>query len=162
MVILGFLMGQEGRFSKVLAFFSRKKGWFIFLCCFAIFIRMAMYTFLARGVHTYHFMALYGMEVIIRVTELYASCFYIWLLSILFQVKFLSIISTAFVAVGRMALTNYILQSILGIFIFYGLGFYGKLLPSNLFLIALTVFVFQSIFSVIWLSYFSYGILEKL
>ncbi len=35
--------------------------------------------------------------------------------------------------VGRMALSNYILQSLLGVFIFYGigLGFYGKLSPAE-------------------------------
>ena len=63
---------------------------------------------------------------------------------------------------GRMALTNYICQSAVGVLIFYGIGLglgadtgliYGEL-------IALTIFVFEIAFSAAWLSYFRFGPLE--
>lgn len=65
---------------------------------------------------------------------------------------------------GRMALTNYVLQSIVGTFILYGwgLGCIGELRQLNTFLIALLLIVIQVWLSKIWLTYFKYGPLEWL
>ncbi len=63
---------------------------------------------------------------------------------------------------GRMALTNYVLQSIFGTLLFYGWGF-GKLGEiSNVFtfFIALVVIILQVWISKIWLQHFRYGPLE--
>ena len=63
---------------------------------------------------------------------------------------------------GRMALTNYISQSAIGVLIFYGVGLgigaqtgliYGEL-------IAAAVFIFEIAFSAAWLQYFRFGPLE--
>lgn len=63
---------------------------------------------------------------------------------------------------GRMALTNYIGQSVMGVWIFYGIGLgmgadvglvYGEV-------IALTVFAYEVAFSCTWLRYFRFGPLE--
>ncbi|KAB2809976.1 DUF418 domain-containing protein [Phaeocystidibacter luteus] len=63
---------------------------------------------------------------------------------------------------GRMALTNYFIQSILsvGIFYSYGLGFYGKLQPSTTILIAFGIYAFNILFSALWLSRHEQGPLE--
>lgn len=64
--------------------------------------------------------------------------------------------------VGRMALTNYILQTVICIFIFYGfgLGWFGKLGPFKATLLALGIFASQIIVSAVWLKIFAYGPLE--
>jgi uncharacterized protein len=65
---------------------------------------------------------------------------------------------------GRMAFTNYIIQSlILGwIFYGYGLGFFGKLgLVAGLALV-FAIYVGQVLFSIYWLKRFRYGPLEWL
>jgi uncharacterized protein len=64
--------------------------------------------------------------------------------------------------VGRMALTNYIGQSLIGTFIFYGFGFglIGSLNRVQQFLIILLIWTFQIFFSSWWLSRFQYGPLE--
>lgn len=67
-----------------------------------------------------------------------------------------------FAAPGRMALTNYISQSIIGIVVFYGIGFglgasFGLGATE---LIALGVFAFQIAFSAAWLGIFRFGPLE--
>jgi uncharacterized protein len=65
-------------------------------------------------------------------------------------------------APGRMALTNYIMQSVAGMIIFYGIGF-GLALKGGLIraeMIAVAVFMFQVLFSNIWLRLFQYGPLE--
>lgn len=65
-------------------------------------------------------------------------------------------------APGRMALTNYIGQSVWGIIIFYGIGF-GFGADTGLvyvLLIATAVYLLQMVFSHIWLHYFQFGPLE--
>jgi len=66
-----------------------------------------------------------------------------------------------FAAPGRMALTNYVGQSVIGIIIFYGVGF--KLALIGLIyveMIAAGVFIFQVLYSNLWLRYFKFGPLE--
>ena len=63
---------------------------------------------------------------------------------------------------GRMALTNYIMQSVLGVFIYYGigLGLGARSGPLVFMPIAAGVFFLQMWISRIWLRYFEYGPLE--
>lgn len=65
-------------------------------------------------------------------------------------------------APGRMALTNYIMQSVFGIIVFYGIGFAlgAKLGLVYIELIAFGVFLFQILYSYIWLNYLRFGPLE--
>jgi uncharacterized protein len=65
---------------------------------------------------------------------------------------------------GRMALTNYVLQTLIGTFIFCGYGLQKLYDYSNtqVFLISIGVFVFQMVFSKWWLDNFYYGPLEWL
>lgn len=64
-----------------------------------------------------------------------------------------------FAAPGRMALTNYLLQSVIGIGIFYGigLGLGAKTGLAYVLLIAIAVYIVQIIYSHFWLKYFNYG-----
>lgn len=69
-----------------------------------------------------------------------------------------------FAMVGRMALTNYILQSVLYSFLFYsyGLSLAGKVTTSQSLLIAIVFFILQIFFSHLWLKWFRFGPLEWL
>lgn len=64
--------------------------------------------------------------------------------------------------VGRMALTNYIVQTLFGITIYYGmgLGLATKFGSSIFFPISICVFILQVIYSNLWFQYFKYGPLE--
>jgi uncharacterized protein len=64
--------------------------------------------------------------------------------------------------VGRMALTNYLLQTVICVLIFYGYGFgqFGRFGARTATLIALAIFLFQILMSAFWLKYFSYGPME--
>ena len=71
-------------------------------------------------------------------------------------------LKTSLAAVGRMALTNYFLQSIICSLVFfgYGMGLFGKVdLRDQLWLVG-AVWLFQMIASPIWLRYFRFGPLE--
>jgi len=64
--------------------------------------------------------------------------------------------------VGRMALTNYLMQTILGIIIFYGVGFGlgGNMGPTIFIPIAIGIYILQIIYSNWWFKYFNYGPVE--
>lgn len=65
-------------------------------------------------------------------------------------------------SVGRMALTNYIGQSVIATFIFYGfgLGMFGSVSRIQQLLIIVLIWTIQIAFSSWWLSRFQYGPLE--
>lgn len=67
-----------------------------------------------------------------------------------------------FAFLGRMALSNYIGQSVLGILIFYGigLGLGAGMGLSLVVVLAACVWLMQAIFSRIWLHYCQFGLLE--
>ena len=69
-----------------------------------------------------------------------------------------------FSAYGRMALTNYLLQSLIGTFFFFswGLGYLGQVRSSFLFLLAIVLITLQCLFSQWWLKRFKYGPVEWL
>jgi uncharacterized protein len=65
-------------------------------------------------------------------------------------------------AVGRMAFTNYISQSVICAFVFFGIGFglFGHLERYQLYFVLLGIWAFQLLVSPIWLSHYYYGPLE--
>lgn len=65
-------------------------------------------------------------------------------------------------AVGRMALTNYLMQSLICTTIFYGhgLGYFGQVERTGQFAIVVGVWIVQLIISPIWLKYFLFGPME--
>lgn len=65
-------------------------------------------------------------------------------------------------APGRMALTNYLAQSLICTMIFYGYGFglFGHIGPMAQTLIATGVFAVQAVYSRLWLRRFAYGPIE--
>lgn len=76
----------------------------------------------------------------------------------------LKFLQKALAAVGTMALTNYLMHSIITSIIFYGFGFglFGKLERYELYYIVFGIWIFQLITSPIWLKYFQYGPFEWL
>lgn len=68
-------------------------------------------------------------------------------------------------AAGRMPLTNYLLQTLIGTFIFYGwgLGLWGRVGPAAELLLAVAIFfVVQVPLSIVWLRHFDWGPMEYL
>ncbi len=67
-----------------------------------------------------------------------------------------------FVSVGRMALTNYVLQSVICLFLFsgFGLGWYEKIGAAGLLGLAVLIYLLQIPFSALWLRRFRFGPLE--
>lgn len=71
---------------------------------------------------------------------------------------------TALAAIGQMALTNYLMQSIVLGFVFYsyGLGLFGSMSPTIAALIGIALYAVQLATSVWWLKRFRFGPVEWL
>jgi uncharacterized protein len=99
-----------------------------------------------------------------RVGFLSLSLFYMCSLVLLYQRNRSSRILLFFAPVGRMALTNYLAQSVVCVFIFYGigLGFYGQVGPTICILLTTFIFIMQVFLSNWWLTRFQFGPVEWL
>ncbi|MGB3008106.1 MAG: DUF418 domain-containing protein, partial [Chitinophagaceae bacterium] len=87
---------------------------------------------------------------------------YVGLFMLCFQANKGKKILSVLAPVGKMAFSNYIMQSLIGNFVFLGagLGFMMKIGPVYYTLFGIGVFIMQVILSTIWLRYFNYGPLE--
>jgi uncharacterized protein len=76
----------------------------------------------------------------------------------------LGFLQRSLAAVGQLALTNYLMQSVITSIIFYGdgLALFGTLERYQLYYIVAGIWIFQLICSPIWLKYFQYGPAEWL
>jgi uncharacterized protein len=85
-------------------------------------------------------------------------------LILMFQSGFAKNLFSRLVAVGRMALSNYISHSLICTLFFfgYGLNFYGEFEFYQIYFVVLAIWIFQLIISPIWLKYFLFGPMEWL
>jgi uncharacterized protein len=90
--------------------------------------------------------------------------FYIAALTLLFQRPAAQRFLLVFAPAGRMALTNYLSQSVISVLIFYGfgLGLIGKIGPALCIAMTLGLFLVQMVWSRLWLSSFRFGPAEWL
>ena len=86
------------------------------------------------------------------------------LLMLLYRSRAVPWLMKALANVGQMAFTNYLMQSIICTWFFYGYGFgyYDKLKFHQIYYVVFAVWIFQIIFSAIWLRYFRFGPFEWL
>jgi len=71
-------------------------------------------------------------------------------------------VASIFQAAGQMALTNYLMQSILLSFVFYGLGLVGKLGSAAAVGVGLLLYAVQLLLSALWLRRYRFGPVEWL
>ncbi len=87
---------------------------------------------------------------------------YLCLLMIMTSSSRLAWIKTIFSNVGKLAFTNYILQSVLCTSVIYGFGLFGHLERVHQIVFTVVVWFLLLIFSAFWLKKFSMGPLEWL
>lgn len=89
---------------------------------------------------------------------------YIGIVMIITKTSTRSFIAKRLADVGRMALSTYLMQSIICGLLFYGhgLGMFGDLDRSAQLVFVLAIWVFNIAFASIWLTYFKYGPFEWL
>ncbi len=87
---------------------------------------------------------------------------HIGLVMIFCKANLLKGLSRRLAAVGKMALTNYIMHTVITGIIFLGFGFslFGKLERHQLYFVVIGIWILQLILSPLWLKYFKMGPLE--
>jgi len=92
------------------------------------------------------------------------SFFYMSSIALLLQKPKGRVLLSKLAPVGRMAMTNYLMQSVVCTTLFYnyGLGLYGKMTPFYTLLIAILLYVLQMAISSYWMARHRYGPMELL
>ncbi|MCT8341021.1 DUF418 domain-containing protein [Flavobacteriaceae bacterium TK19130] len=85
-------------------------------------------------------------------------------IALLFQKDRVKRLLTIFAPFGRMALTNYLMQSVICCFIYqsYGFGLYATEGPLAFTMVGFGILIFQIVFSHVWLSKYQFGPMEWL
>jgi len=84
------------------------------------------------------------------------------LILLLYKLNFFKRLFSIFRPVGQMAFTNYLMQSLICGVIFnaYGLKMFGQLQRYETYLVVLAIWIFQILYSNIWMRYFLFGPFE--
>ncbi len=161
-LFLGMYAARQSLFTRI----REHKTSFLFAALLMIglsagwnFVKMDVFSQIDLKATPYWRPALMAINVL---CETALSCGYILGFSILFQT--LPNIARILAIVGRFALSNYILQSVICVLIFfgYGFGYYGKLRPTDLMLLSLVIFGFNLLISFVYSKYRRMGPLEQL
>jgi len=104
-------------------------------------------------------MAISKVDQTYQIGRLFTTLGHVGLFMLFIKSGILKFLQKSLAAVGKMALSNYLTHSVVTSIIFYGDGFalFGELQRYELYYIVGGIWIFQLIFSPIWLKYFLYG-----
>ena len=162
MMLLGMALLKLGILSG-----RRSLRFYLLLACAGYLIGgiargYAVYTELIHGFDITGLDA--GSSVDYDISRLPVTLGHVGVIGLLCQYARFDRITNLLAAVGRLALTNYILQTVISIFLFFGFGLalFGVFERYELIYVCLGMWALQIIFSVRWLKYYKYGPLEWL
>ena len=96
------------------------------------------------------------------VGRLFVTLGHIGLFMLFIKSSILGFLQRGLAAVGRMALSNYLMHSIITSIVFLGFGLYGQLERYELYYVVFSIWILQLIISPIWLKHFQFGPFEWL
>ncbi|HHX31971.1 MAG TPA: DUF418 domain-containing protein [Bacteroidales bacterium] len=172
--ILGFVVGRTGFFEKVNI--KRKKNYILLISFFIVSVVTKLLGRLVAPENSTDIFLLVSQGLKVPISSIIAltlndlsMLFQSGVLAmgfiVLYQTKFLSKYLDLLSPYGRMGLTNYEAQNVVGTILFssWGLGsFFGGLGITELFFLGLIIYAIQIIASKQWLRHFLYGPLEWL
>ena len=96
--------------------------------------------------------------------RLFTTLGHIGLFMLFIKSGILWFLQNALAAVGKMALTNYLMHTVIctTYFLGFSFGMFGKLQRYELYYVVIAIWIVQLIYSPIWLKYFRYGPAEWL
>jgi uncharacterized protein len=161
MFLIGMALFKWGVFSAKLN--SITYLWMVLLG-YGIGVTTNIFETLYYVQHEYDFIALHKTWLTYDLGRFSVTAGHIGLIMLMCKNNWLRWLINRLAAVGRMALTNYIMQTVICIFVFdgFGLGFYGELQRYQLYYVVFAICLIQMIYSPIWLRYFQMGPLEWL
>lgn len=97
-----------------------------------------------------------------ELSRTFRSIGFLGLIMLLFKSGVFKWFFALFRPVGQMAFTNYLMQSLICGLIFYGIGWgwYGRLERHEIYIVLAVVWLFQILYSHLWLHFFRFGPLE--
>jgi len=101
-------------------------------------------------------------QVFYDIGRLGMAVLYLGIVQMFVKAGILGFLKSAFAAAGQMALTNYLSQSIICAFIFYGFGFglFGELRGWEPYYVVFGIWALQLLWSPIWLKFYRFGPFE--
>ncbi|HIZ00792.1 MAG TPA: DUF418 domain-containing protein [Candidatus Bacteroides merdipullorum] len=156
--LIGFYIGRQ----KIYASLEERKAWLLGLCRYGLLIGLPLSLVYAWSCQNGH---PWGLTVhsLLYLLSVYPTGFaYAAGLCLLYLRWKKGALWQPLAAPGRMALTCYISQSVIGMFLFYGIGLGWGADTSLLHTegIVLGVYLFQVLFCLGWLKFFRFGPLE--
>jgi uncharacterized protein len=162
MFLLGLYLGKNKIYEKLDSFIFQIRKPMLWITLFTCLYRL-LFLFVFTGWDIYRTEV--GRTVFIKLmvlSDIQFGMFYLWLLGWVWYHTHWQKILSPLQYVGRMALTNYIFQSLVGLVLFSSVGFglYESMSPFQTLATAFGVFIFQIFLSKIWFNYFKSGPLE--
>jgi uncharacterized protein len=161
MFLVGLWMGKKNTLENPNSFFSKFKGrwiWIFLLGC----LGNAFYVW--GNFNSTNFFQSFLLNASLAIGGLSFALIYCYLLYkiSLLDFYFIKLIRESIAKAGTMSLTNYLIQSMIMAWFFngWGLGYYGKLSPEKFLLLVIPIYIFNLIFSMIWLKFFNLGPFE--
>ncbi len=164
--LIGYAIGRSGFYSRIN---EHKKILYIIIAAGVVIGLPANYMlahYMSYSMEDYWQLTIKGLYQTIAYAFGVAplALAYVASLMLLFQNKKVSKLLSVMAPVGKMAFSNYLLQSIIGSIVFLGAGFnyLGEVGPVYYTLFGILVFIGQIILSHWWLKHFNYGPVEYL
>lgn len=160
MFLLGYVAGRNGMFAQIDAV---RRHWASIICKLGLFLGLpgALSYALAATFQPGTYLETAGLAVSIITAPFLSATMILGVLHLLSRPGAATVFDFL-AAAGRMALTNYLLQSVLLALVFhgYGLGLVNRLSMGQVLLVDIAIFTCQVVLSKLWLSHFRYGPLE--
>lgn len=163
-MLIGFSLGKMGFFTDA----KVRKKWSRYLIPLGLFIGLPLnfiFYLVMSGSITLD-ISLAWLPFVLSAGLLLQALFYIAVFTRLYQMRAWGKLLSVFNPIGRMALTNYILQSVFYLTVIYHClnpnGLYGTISRAQTYGVVLLFFLLQTGISVLWLKHFKQGPLERL
>jgi uncharacterized protein len=165
MFILGFMLGRGSYFKKLIESPVRLMKITAIGFCIGLLFNALMARYI-DNVHQYYYLRVSGLYQTITAALGVAplAVAYMTALAVLNETQGVNKFLRIFKPAGQMMFSNYILQLLFAMYMFQGFGaaWGGHFGPVAWLMFAMVVFVFQLVFSYLWLKYFYLGPVEWL
>lgn len=159
--LFGLYAGKVGIFQSYTTHRKKIKG--VWLTTFILSIPLAgMVAALKMNVVDHGVYQQISVQLFTGLSGVTLCFFYITSIILLMQKEIWQKLLRPLGFMGQMALTNYLLQTLISVFIFLGLNFYGKVSLTEGTIIAIVILIFQIIISRVWMKHFRFGPMEWL
>ena len=162
MFLLGTYLGKNKIYESLDIFILKIKKPVIIITILSNLYRILFLYFIVKlDVYKIDFARQLFIKLMV-ISDVIMGLFYLWIIGWLWYNTKLKSLLNPLQYVGKMALTNYLMHSFIGLILFSSIGFglYETMSPTQTFLTAILVFMAQVILSRIWLTYFHFGPLE--